>query len=98
MKSASEKRVRVEVTQATLLRLLRAGQVCADELRCLDDESKQCLWRLCLQSCVKSPGKPIPAAAGIQSDVTVFPGSADAKKRCTSCEHGAVATVLLETA
>ena len=43
--------VRVEISTATVSRLLVEGQVCAAEFRCLDCRSKQCLWRLCLQSC-----------------------------------------------
>ncbi len=53
MANANGKKVRVEVAEETLCRLLRAGQLCAAELRCLDCESKQCLWRLCLESCLK---------------------------------------------
>jgi hypothetical protein len=43
--------LRVEITAATLLPLLAGGQVCAADFRCLDCESKQCLRRLCMQSC-----------------------------------------------
>ena len=54
MATVDGKSVRVEVTEEIMVRLLTAGQVCAADLRCLDCESKQCLRRLCLESCVKS--------------------------------------------
>ncbi|RZB33401.1 MAG: hypothetical protein SRB2_04040 [Desulfobacteraceae bacterium Eth-SRB2] len=43
--------VRVEVDAKTLNRLLAAEQVCAADFRCLDCESKRCIWRLCLLNC-----------------------------------------------
>lgn len=48
--------VRIEVAEDTLLRLLERGQVSASDLRCLDCRSKQCLWRLCLASCIPGAG------------------------------------------
>lgn len=54
MATAGEKWVRVEVAPETLHRLLAAGQLCAADLRCLDCESKQCIWRLCLMNCVNN--------------------------------------------
>ena len=57
--------VRVEMAAGTLERLLSAGLVRAEDFRCLDYNSKQCLWRLCLKSCKdsimtnKKRGKPI---------------------------------------
>ena len=51
MATAGRKRVRVEVTEETLNRLLTRGQVCAADFRCLDCKSKKCLWQLCLKSC-----------------------------------------------
>jgi hypothetical protein len=54
MVSADRKRVRVEITEETLTRLLAKGHVCAADFRCLDCKSKQCLWRLCLKSCAKN--------------------------------------------
>ncbi|HPA13732.1 MAG TPA: hypothetical protein PKV75_00535 [Desulfobacterales bacterium] len=54
MAIADRKRVRVEITEETLTRLLEKGHVCAADFRCLDCKSKQCLWRLCLESCTNS--------------------------------------------
>jgi hypothetical protein len=51
MAIVGEQLVRVEVDAETLNRLLAAGQVCAADFRCLDCESKRCIWRLCLISC-----------------------------------------------
>ncbi len=46
--------LRLEVSAETLLRLLASGQLCAADFRCLDCESKQCVWRLLLMSCEKT--------------------------------------------
>jgi len=54
MANAQEKMVRLEMSEKTLKCLLTAGQVCAADFHCLDCESKQCLWRLCLESCALS--------------------------------------------
>ena len=52
MHAASGKSVRVEITEETVVRLLLEGRVCAADFRCLDIRSKQCLRRLCLESCI----------------------------------------------
>lgn len=52
----AEQRVRLEMSEKTLKSLLTAGQVCAADFRCLDCKSKQCLWRLCLESCIATVG------------------------------------------
>lgn len=54
MAKADKETVRIEIAEKTLVRLLRAGQVCAADLRCLDCKSKQCFWRLCLRSCAEN--------------------------------------------
>jgi hypothetical protein len=46
-----DKSLRIEVGEEVILRLLEAGHVCAADFRCLDCESKKCIWRLCLESC-----------------------------------------------
>lgn len=43
----------IEISVATLTRLLADGHVGASELRCLDGASRNCLRHLCLQSCVR---------------------------------------------
>jgi len=45
-------KLRVEVREEIVLRLLEAGCVCAAELDCLDGESEHCLRALCLRSCI----------------------------------------------
>jgi len=44
--------VRIEMSEATLTRLLAEGHLGAADLRCLDSASGQRLRRLCLKSCV----------------------------------------------
>ena len=47
-------RAKVEIDAITLARLLAKGQMHACELKCLDDESKQLVRRLCLDTCLKA--------------------------------------------
>lgn len=47
-------RVRVELDTRTLHRLLNSGLLCAADFRCLDCDSKNCVWRLCLQDLTRS--------------------------------------------
>ena len=44
--------LRIEMSEATLTRLLAEGHLGAADLRCLDRVSGQRLRRLCLKSCV----------------------------------------------
>ena len=44
------KNVRIELDPETLVRLLRNRQVAAIEMRCLDQESREALRMLCLDS------------------------------------------------
>ena len=50
--------VRVEIEADTLLTLLKGRRLCASDMRCLDCESKHCLWRLLLKACASDLGKP----------------------------------------
>lgn len=63
MGDSATKRLRLEISEERLKRLLAAGQVCAADFRCLDRESKQCLWRLCLETCVVN----LTSGVGVQS-------------------------------
>ncbi len=72
MEAMEDKQIRVEIAETTLLRLLAGGQVRAADFRCLDCESKACLWRICLQSCgspmARSPDRvqaPKPAGCPV---------------------------------
>lgn len=46
--------LRLELSAAALLRLLIRRQLCAADFRCLDCESKHCVWRLLLMSSAKT--------------------------------------------
>ncbi len=50
--------LRIEVKDETVLRLLKAGHVCAADLNCLDCKSQHCLRLLCLESCTCKPKAP----------------------------------------
>jgi len=63
----AENKVRLEMSEKTLKSLLTANQVCAADFRCLDCASKQCMWRLCLESCIISA--PYPARGDSMEDV-----------------------------
>lgn len=56
MAVALKKNIRIEMSAETITRLLAQGQVCAAEIRCLDCRSKECLWRLCLETCARKMG------------------------------------------
>jgi hypothetical protein len=45
--------INVAISEAKLAELMLAGHLCAAELQCLDRQSKQALWQLCLWSCGK---------------------------------------------
>lgn len=47
---ATKRRVRLELSADTLLRLLKNGEVSASSFRCLDRDSKQCVRQLLLDS------------------------------------------------
>lgn len=46
--------LRFEMSAVKLKELLLKRQICAADLRCLDNQSKQCLRGLCLQTCLRS--------------------------------------------
>lgn len=82
MKTEQPKRLRGEISSDTLGRLLSDNQLCATDLRCLDCISKQCLWRLCLESCAATApkdeglqvrGKAVSWAGGISAPKDVKP-------------------------
>jgi len=54
--------VRLEISADKLLDLISTGALYATDVRCLDCESKQCVWRICLRSCIKHfMARPPPA-------------------------------------
>ncbi|NOX76498.1 MAG: hypothetical protein GXP17_07795 [Gammaproteobacteria bacterium] len=44
--------VRVEISADKLRELVNAGALCAADVHCLDCESKQCVWQVCLRACM----------------------------------------------
>ena len=48
-----EKAVNLSISVEKLAALFQAGHLCAADLNCLDNESKQQIWQLCLWSCNK---------------------------------------------
>jgi hypothetical protein len=46
--------MRLELSVRTLLRLMTTGQLRAADIRCLDGESKHCLWRILLMSSART--------------------------------------------
>lgn len=47
------KAVNLSISVEKLAALFQAGHLCAADLNCLDNESKQQIWQLCLWSCNK---------------------------------------------
>ena len=47
---------KIEIDLCTLCRLLQNQQMCASEVRCLDNQSKQLLWKTCLHTCLEKTG------------------------------------------
>lgn len=45
--------VQLEIEAGKLEALISSGDLCVADLRCLNSESKTCVWRLCLASCTK---------------------------------------------
>ena len=50
----SDQVVRVEIGLDKLAGLFRQGVLCATEVRCLNDHSKECVWQLCLNNCLQN--------------------------------------------
>lgn len=46
-------RVRLEINAVILHRLFKMDALCAADFHCLDCESRQRVWRICLMNCVK---------------------------------------------
>ncbi len=45
--------LKLELSASTLLSLIESGQICVNDFRCLDCESKYCVRELVLRSCAK---------------------------------------------
>lgn len=50
--SIEKNSLHIEVSTKKIHDLLAQGQLCAADIHCLDDHSKQCLKKLCLKTCL----------------------------------------------
>lgn len=75
--------LRVEIDADTLLRLMRSGELCAAELRCLDRDSHATLRRLCLQACMH-PFCQRARHPPVAPSNTALPGDAETEPACPS--------------
>ncbi|KAA3625455.1 MAG: hypothetical protein DWQ08_09355 [Proteobacteria bacterium] len=46
-------RIRLEIDREKLYALLRDRQLCAADFRCLDCDTRDCVWRLALNACIE---------------------------------------------
>lgn len=53
MNGENQNAVQIEIGIEKLKSLFNKGELCACDFRCLNCESKKCIWSLCLISCVK---------------------------------------------
>ncbi len=60
MGSPNSEKVQLEISPDVLARLFESGQLCAGEFRCLNQDSKQTVWSLCLNTCGKCLGEDQP--------------------------------------
>ena len=45
--------IKLAISEEKLAKLILAGELCAADFSCLDKQSKQAVWRLCLWCCGK---------------------------------------------
>ncbi|MEC4724011.1 hypothetical protein HWQ46_00395 [Shewanella sp. D64] len=48
--------VNLSISADKLAKLIQAGDICAADFRCLDSDSKQIVWQLCLLCCSQRVG------------------------------------------
>jgi hypothetical protein len=49
--------IQIEISEEKLESLFVTGQLCAAEFKCLNSNSEQLVWSICLYSCLKSKSK-----------------------------------------
>lgn len=49
--------VRVQIPRTKVLELLKAGLICTSDMKCLDCDSKNCLWKLVLKASAYRMGR-----------------------------------------
>ena len=69
--------LQIEIGADKLELLFNKGELCAAEIRCLNAESKQSLWRLCLSSCSKR----------MQANIFSFKSNAHYQKISKKCDE-----------
>ncbi|WP_283102679.1 hypothetical protein [Shewanella abyssi] len=47
------KKLNISISQQKMAQLIQQGHLCAADFKCLDAESKQTVWQLCLWCCEK---------------------------------------------
>ncbi|MEE9339847.1 MAG: hypothetical protein V3U87_17385 [Methylococcaceae bacterium] len=50
--NSSDNNLRFEISAEKMNELLSQRKICATDIRCLDSDSKQCLKKLCLKTCL----------------------------------------------
>ncbi|MEZ9819297.1 hypothetical protein AB4238_01540 [Shewanella sp. 10N.286.45.A1] len=50
---ASNKHLNISIPQQKIAQLIQQGHLCAADFKCLDSESKNTVWQLCLWCCEK---------------------------------------------
>ena len=53
MNEEDQNTVQIEIGIEKLESLFNKGDLCAADIRCLNCESKKCIWNLCLTSCAR---------------------------------------------
>jgi hypothetical protein len=53
MSGENQDTVQIEIGVEKLESLFNKGELCVFDFRCLNCESKKCIWNLCLTSCAK---------------------------------------------
>ena len=61
-------KVRVEIDAQTLERMIDSGYLSASDMRCLDCDSKQCIWKMCLSICADKLNIPAECAVCPKQD------------------------------
>ncbi|GIU25121.1 hypothetical protein [Shewanella sp. MBTL60-007] len=50
---SANKQLNIRISEQKLAQLISQGLLCAADFNCLDSETKQAVWQLCLWSCQK---------------------------------------------
>ncbi|GIU10853.1 MULTISPECIES: hypothetical protein [unclassified Shewanella] len=50
---SATRQLNISISEAKIAQLIQQGHLCAADFKCLDRETKQAVWQLCLWSCEK---------------------------------------------